>query len=431
MILDSVTIKGFRNIKKVTLNFDGITSIISLNNYGKSNILKAIDFSINFIKAENILRRKMMGWRRGIPLNKMLEANNFMVDFRFSKEINNIKYKINYGFEFIWDKDDNTGKRIIKEWLRIKEDRRGHRFYELVRRNFTEGYYRTRRNTSCNKRIKVKDDELVLDLLLKQDELYYYPIIIDLFNVKVYLDEHLDASNLFEEDFLVLRNGKKFDINAINNIPRIVYYLKEEHISKFNLLIDAFCKLFPNITDIIVREHVLDTPADFNIPDNLPYTISDKVYTMYVKDRNLNQAINIEELSEGTKRIFLLLTHLTIATINNITLIALEEPENCIHPKLLQQLVILMDILSGDCKIIISSHSPYILDCVDTSNVYVGKPNNYGLADFAKIKDKKIKILYKDAEKYSSSIGQYIFELLSGNELDFEMLFDYLENDYE
>ncbi|WP_287777444.1 AAA family ATPase, partial [Megamonas sp.] len=159
-----------------------------------------------------------------------------------------------------------------------------------------------------------------------------------------------------------------------------------------------------------------------------PYTITNKMYTIYVKDKNLNQALNIDQLSDGTKRIFFLLTHLVLAKMNNISLIGLEEPENCIHPKLLQQLIILMDRLSGDCKIIISSHSPYILDCVETSNIYVGKPNDYGLADFSKINNRKINSLYRDAEKYSSSVGQYLFELLSGDELDLEMLFDYLEN---
>lgn len=435
MQLKKITIEGFKNIKNITLNFEDIVSLISLNNYGKSNVLEGINFAFMFISASNKLRDTMMGWYRGIPLNIENDSQNFTVDFYFYEDFfyddygdinNNI---INYGFEFVWDKNNNSGKRIVNEWLRLKKDKKNHRFYNVIKRVNNECYYKSSVNGRCDKFFYVNDNELALDLLLKRDYVYYYPIIIRLLNTRVYIDKNLNFNNTFKDEYVVLKNIKNFDLAEDCNIPRVVYNLKKEYKREYDLLIDSFCNLFPNITSIVVKENILDNfPEDIEIPEDIPYTITNKMYTIYVKDKNLNQVLNIDQLSDGTKRIFFLLTHLVLAKINNISLIALEEPENCIHPKLLQQLVILMDYLSGDCKIIISSHSPYILDCVNTSNVYVGKPNDYGLADFSKINDRKIYSLYRDAEKYSSSVGQYLFELLSGDELDLEMLFDYLEN---
>lgn len=435
MQLKKITIEGFKNIKNITLNFEDIVSLISLNNYGKSNVLEGINFAFTFINASNKLRDTMMGWYRGIPLNIENDSQNFMVDFYFYEDFfyddyddinNNI---INYGFEFVWDKNNNSGKRIVKEWLRLKKDKKNHRFYNVIKRVNNKCYYKSSENGRCDKFLYVDDNELVLELLLKRDYVYYYPIIIRLLNTRVYIDKNLNFNNTFKDEYVVLKDIKNFDLVEDCNIPRVVYNLKKEYKREYDLLIDSFCNLFPNITNIIVKENILDNiPEDIELPEDIPYTITNKMYTIYVKDKNLNQVLNIDQLSDGTKRIFFLLTHLVLAKINNISLIALEEPENCIHPKLLQQLVILMDRLSGDCKIIISSHSPYILDCVNTSSVYVGKPNDYGLADFSKINDRKIYSLYRDAEKYSSSVGQYLFELLSGDELDLEMLFDYLEN---
>lgn len=430
MQLKKITIEGFKNIEKITLSFENIVSLISLNNYGKSNVLEGINFIFKFIRASDELRDEMMGWYKGIPLNIKNDYQNFIVNFCFYEDSLQEKYSniIDYGFEFIWDKNDNSGKKIVKEWLRLKKDKKNHRFYNVIKRVNNECFYKASVNGRCDKYFNIKDNQLALDLLLKKDNLYYYPIINKILNTRVYIDKNLNFNNTFKDNYFILKTVKKFDLVDDCNIPRVVYNLKKEYEKEYDLLIDSFCNLFPNITNIVVKENITDTFKDLEMPDDIPYTITNKMYTIYVKDKNLNQALNIDQLSDGTKRIFFLLTHLVLAKMNNISLIGLEEPENCIHPKLLQQLIILMDRLSGDCKIIISSHSPYILDCVETSNIYVGKPNDYGLADFSKINNRKINSLYRDAEKYSSSVGQYLFELLSGDELDLEMLFDYLEN---
>ena len=54
MKLLNVRIEGFRNIKNNSIEFgDGITSLVSTNSYGKSNIMNAIDFAVDFIKADS------------------------------------------------------------------------------------------------------------------------------------------------------------------------------------------------------------------------------------------------------------------------------------------------------------------------------------------------------------------------------------------
>lgn len=65
---------------------------------------------------------------------------------------------------------------------------------------------------------------------------------------------------------------------------------------------------------------------------------------------------------------------------------------------------------------------------VSTKDIYIGKPNDDGIADFAKIDDKRVKALLNDASVNSGSVGNYIFDLLSGGEDDAEILLSYLES---
>ena len=74
-----------------------------------------------------------------------------------------------------------------------------------------------------------------------------------------------------------------------------------------------------------------------------------------------------------------------------------------------------------------ASHSPYLIQYVNTEDIYIGKPNDRGIADFSKIDGHKIKQLLKDASDSSESVGSYIFDLLSGGEDDIDILLEYLE----
>ena len=83
--------------------------------------------------------------------------------------------------------------------------------------------------------------------------------------------------------------------------------------------------------------------------------------------------------------------------------------------------------LANECRIIVASHSPYIIQYLDIRDIYIGKPNNKGLAEFARVEKKKVNQLIRDASSESNSIGSYIFELLSGGDDEVAILMNYLE----
>ncbi len=426
MKLIRVKIEGFLNIQEDEIVLENeITSLVSENSYGKSNLIEAIDFAISFISAPPAEKSAMMKWRRGIPLNKKTENHDFRADFIFETVFQGEVYEVNYGFSFIWIKNEG-GQKIRREWLNIRPLGNAGKYMKLISRD-ERACFKSSPKGRCSSVVKIADDELILNKLLNFDTLYYMPVIEELNHISVYVERHFDASAYYTKCPLVWKNGTQTTLMEADDIPRVIYYLKKQYRDEYELLIDAFMQLFPNITDFAVQEFDIGKNHDIKISGDAPYTISDKVYSIFVQDANLNQPLDFKSMSDGAKKVFLMLTFAVIANIEKMTLIAFEEPENSIHPALLQGYLRVLSQLAGDCRIMVASHSPYIVEYVSTGSVYIGKPNPWGLADFVRIDARKVDRLEQDAANDGVSVGGYIFELLSGGEEEVDILNTYLE----
>lgn len=427
----STRIEGFRNIDNDTVAFGaGITSLVSVNSYGKSNLMNAISFASDFIKADPEVKSQMMASVYGVPLNRKLDSKNFVADMSFSMRMNDKEYIVAYGFSFEWIRNNErqtTGCKIVKEWLTSRTDEKHQKPTKLIVRESGKSVYKSSETGRCSSMIMVEDNELIINKLLAFPDLYYKSIVENLNNIKVYVERDFDAARLYQKPPLIPKDTGVFEFSNMMDVPRIVYSLKEGHSDQYEILVSTFMQLFPNIFDIDVKEVDLGELHGLKLPANAPYIITNKVYSMFVQDKNLNQPLNFKSLSDGAKRVFLMLTYTILANINGYHLIAFEEPENSIHPSLLQSYLSVICQLAGNCSIIIASHSPYIVQYVSTKDIYIGKPNEDGIADFAKIDAKRVKALLNDASVNSGSVGNYIFDLLSGGEDDAEILLSYLE----
>ena len=110
-------------------------------------------------------------------------------------------------------------------------------------------------------------------------------------------------------------------------------------------------------------------------------------------------------------------------------IIAIEEPENSINPGLLKRLLIILDGITEKAKIIITSHSPFLINYIDLSTLYLGVPNDDGKAIFRKIKINSVNKIISGAEEQGMLTGEYLFDLMSGSDDDITELKKYLENE--
>ena len=184
MKIISARIEGFRNIDNNKLSFgDEITSLVSLNSYGKSNLLNAISYSVDFIKEDPKNKTRMMSSSYGIPLNKKLALKNFVADLFFYMDIDKVTYEINYGFEFSWLKNQNNQKngcKIEKEWLTYRVQQKHQKASRLIFRENGKALFKSSETGRCASVIKVDDNELVVNKLAAIDRFFYKEIIKNL-----------------------------------------------------------------------------------------------------------------------------------------------------------------------------------------------------------------------------------------------------------
>ena len=87
-----VKIRGIRNITEAKICFDKITALVGLNGYGKSNIMDAVDFGIDFIKYPSTVKNKLMTSKRDLPILKFNAGQNFEFEIELKLKSNNVNY---------------------------------------------------------------------------------------------------------------------------------------------------------------------------------------------------------------------------------------------------------------------------------------------------------------------------------------------------
>ncbi|MBR5523972.1 MAG: AAA family ATPase [Clostridia bacterium] len=426
--IKKITLGGFRNITKIELSMDNIIALVGLNGYGKSNVMDAIDFGFDFLHFPAAGKTTLMSSKHCIPLLKANAGNDFQFEIEFKLTSHKSDYFVVYSYSFAWETEAHSAK-ILHETLRIKKDDKNQKYNTYISRNGFEARYKPSATGRCDKRIKIEDNGLVINKLLAIDDLYYLDIIQQINNVQFYIERHLDASQSFVPSPFLIRGFQELELQGISSVPRAIFFLKKDYPDKYELLVNAFTQLFPNIIDINVQEIELNSSiqdASLKLSEDAPIIFSDCIYAMSIMDEKLLQPVGFERLSDGTKRVFLMLTFAVIADIKNLSMFAIEEPENSIHPALFQNYLDVLSQLVQGCKIIITSHSPYVIQYLQPHNIYIGMSSNTGEVDFKRIAPTKVNSLFRDAVEYDRSVGDYIFNLISSSDSD-EYLREYLE----
>lgn len=425
MKIQGVFIDGFKNLSNIKMKFDSITALVATNNFGKSNVLSGIDFGVAFIKADIDSKNLMVSNKELIPINKMKRASNYKFEMELLTELNGKEYNAQYGYEFSWNILEDGKPEIIKEFLKVKLDEKGQKYKMLINRDKLSSSFKKSETGRCSSKINVEPLELIVNKLRAYDNLYYSDIIKKINSIKIYMENNLDAKEFYMPDPFI-RKGVENEMINIGNLPRVIFNLKKENPGKYELLKNITFQLFPNIEDFFVREVKINLNEDNSFPDDAPFRLSNSLYFLNIKDKNLFNTVDISVMSDGVKRVFMILTKIIVSNLSNVSLIAIEEPENSIHPSLFNSYIQIIEQLLDGCKVIITSHSPYIISYLNPSWIRIGVNRKPGIAEFFPFKKFGQKQLEKDAFKYSTSIGDYLFSILSDSEED---MLDYLECD--
>ncbi len=421
MRIQHVSVDGFKNLSRVNVNFEKITALVSLNNFGKSNFLTAIDFAIDFIKAASEAKSDMMSNGNLMPMNKHMVGRDFCFEIEAATELLGKSYWVQYGFAFRWGLNEDVIPTIKSEYLRIKLDEKNQRYNSLIDRTVEKALIKTSETGRCSSAIKIDKNELVINKLRAYDDLFYSEIVKRINSLKFYMENNLDAKSFYHPDPFIRKGLDDVMVNA-SNLPRVIYKMQNEHPDMYDLLKNAYSQLFPHVEDIIAKKYQLDSEA--KLPDDALVVFLNAVYVLYVKMDDLVQPVDFAMMSDGAKRVFMILTKIILAKISKVSLVAIEEPENSVHPSLFRAYISIISQLMDECRIVITSHSPYIISYMRPAWIRVGVERKNGVAEFFGFKTSGQKKLQNDAIDLNLSIGDYLFSMLADTDTNLE---EYLE----
>jgi predicted ATP-dependent endonuclease of OLD family len=228
-----------------------------------------------------------------------------------------------------------------------------------------------------------------------------------------------------------------------DDVPKALCTIRKNNLQLYNQFEDAVYTLFPEFTALDLKEYTISNEAtdkqlvvkvgskkltEEEIEKQIPFKLRETIYRLFVTSEYLNQPVSVANMSTGTKRVIWLLVNAFIANLVKVGIIGVEEIETSIHPRMMRQLLEILTEALGDAPLIVSSHSPYLVQYLKPERIYVGIPNNEGIAEFRRIQKNKTKLLVANARSMDLSVGEYLFELLSGDEDAFDILDNYLED---
>ncbi|SMP61701.1 Predicted ATPase [Sphaerochaeta associata] len=424
MKIKSISIGGFKNLKQTRIEVDRIIALVSPNNYGKSNFLQGIDFALTFLSAGEKSRKKMTSWKKGIPLNPNSADDPFFFEVEFHEPSLGEYQYVRYGFSFIWMRDDASGQRITDEWLEMRESE-SVKYTRYLKRN--EGHYRKAKSTNAFRNITLGDYQLAVDTLSSIDDIAYTLVLDRIKHLSFKTCSSLDMDTHYQDVPFEL-DEPGIPLSYTNDIPKLLNALKETNPERFSLFKEAITTLFPEITDVEVVKARFDAPQGLikmfsmkngeglqsNDKEVPPFKWKNEIQKIFVTNKHMNQPMDITMLSAGTKRLFWIMTIL-FSSNSDTHLIGIEELETSIHPRLLKQTLELLNEHLGDISLLITSHSPYLVQYLKLERIYIGLPDETGLASFQNIAKSKAKSLVGTSQDLGLSVGEYLFDLMAGD----------------
>ncbi|MCD6496760.1 MAG: AAA family ATPase [Deltaproteobacteria bacterium] len=152
-----------------------------------------------------------------------------------------------------------------------------------------------------------------------------------------------------------------------DNLPNVIQYLGDQYPERLKQIFDALRRRIPRIEKVSSKR------------------LDDGSLLLQVKDGPFSSPILARFASDGTLKMMAYLT--LLYDPDPPQLIGIEEPENYLHPKLLSELAEECDLASERTQLIVTTHSPFIIDRLKPEQVRVLYRANNGYTQAKRVAD--------------------------------------------
>lgn len=152
-----------------------------------------------------------------------------------------------------------------------------------------------------------------------------------------------------------------------DNLANVIQYLNEQHPSVLKEIVDTLVKRIPQLEGIAAE------------------MLADGRLLLQIKDAPFERPVLARFASDGTLKLlsYLVMLH----DPNPPRLIGIEEPENFLHPFLLYQLAEECDQATARTQLMVTTHSPYILNALKPKQVRLMHRADDGYSRISRVTD--------------------------------------------
>jgi len=328
-------LKNFLSIRDVDLELGKLNVFVGPNSSGKSNIVRALQLLSNHAREGVPVLPGYRGFKsvvHGFDMTKQVELE---IEAEISGR--SVRYSLTLT-------PDNY---VEKAWINGKEalsSEGGRSEASVLTRNGTIALFnkpyistldpmRQQSLTRC-------DYKTALNLLPSEaaEEIHLLAELLKSFAIHSFDPRYIRlASRVADLPLLGYEGG---------GLARVLLHFYLENRRVFARIEDVLRSLIPEVEEVI------------------PHIEGENV-ELWLRVKDLREPLKPANISDGTLRI---LAYITVLH-SDASLVAFEEPENFVHPHLLETLVDLAR--KAPCQVLITTHSPYLLDHVKPEEVYV------------------------------------------------------------
>ncbi|WP_083918940.1 AAA family ATPase [Rudaea cellulosilytica] len=386
MHLQRISIKNYKSLRDIDLAPSSFSIFVGRNGSGKSNFADALDFiAIAYSHGlehavtrkggyENIAHIKQRRSKSAISMRIELSAEfdesdliyasvnvrrnrperKFVVLFRHEFSIKTAGEGIRSDFKIVNEKLELIKQPLQQEllesasyeWLNIERDVEG--------RVALRGDLNSILASSVFYNAQAWSKEQSADFVLSQTELLFtFPLIRP--KVIRRFTAWLNRLSIFQVSPDASRHAGVPTPNPTlstrgENLPAVVDWLQSKCPKEWRSILRAMKEIVPELSDVTVSY------------------LHTRTLGLFFKESGVGRPWSAEEVSDGTIRALAML----VACFDpRISALVLEEPENSLHPWIIREVVKQLRKLSFDKLVIVTTHSPIVVNIANPNEVWV------------------------------------------------------------
>ena len=341
--IESLRVENYRALRGVTLSdLTPMTVLLGPNGSGKSTVFDVFNFLSECFQFG--LRHAWDRRGRGKELKSRGATGPIVFELKYREQTNTpiITYHLAI--------DEGTkGPEVVEEWLQWRRGQKGQPFRFL---EFRKGVGRAVSGELPDAEDQRKDTTLRSPDLIAVNtlgQLAEHPrvaalreFITDWYVSYLSLDQARNKPEAGPQERLNKDGG---------NLPNVIQYLKEQHSERLEQIFSVLRERIPRL------ERVEAEP------------MADGRLLLQIKDAPFEQPILSKFASDGTMKMLAYLT--VLYDPEPPRFIGIEEPENFLHPRLLPELAEECRAAAERSQLLITSHSPFLLNAMRADEVRV------------------------------------------------------------